>query len=515
MTASPTRQDDRQPATTPTRSPPGRQAPLPGMAFDLDRKAGGPISRQLFEILRVAIQDGRLPPGSRLPSWRDLAVNLGVARGTVRAAYDRLADNGLVTASGAAGTWVSIKASSNERPPPTKASTPRGLGRRAGGPALPFQGGVPAQDGFPGKAWSRALSRAGRTDATNSVSYSDPGGRPELRAEIAGMLAVLRGLRCTPEQIFITTGFAGGLGLALQAIDLPAGTRVWTEEPGYPVARAGLALAGLRPAPCRVDDQGLDVEAAEKTFPSAAAALVTSSQQAPMGAALSASRRRKLLDWSARTGGWILEDDYLSDLQLMGRAARPLATDAEDPHRILHIGSFSKTLKPGLGMGFLVAPPELVSKLASICLALRPGPGDAVQLALAELIASGLYVRHLRRMKALYSARWEALLALSPAHFSGAPLAGPQTTLFLPAGTDDVALVSRARVLGIAPTALSPWYATEGARRSGLILSVTNLGPDQLPAAWRALASLLPGLSGAETSLESPAGVTIARSPLV
>ena len=462
----------------------------PGLRIRLNRAAASSLTEQISQTIRAAILEGRLEPGARLPSWRDLAAQLGVARGTVRAAYERLADELLVAASGPAGTHVT------EQPPraPTAAvvdSAPAPQDRPLGYAAvpLPFQMGVPATDGFPVKLWARVVARAARADAATPIRAHDPCGVPELRAQLAGYLALARGIRCAPEQIIVTRGFRDGLNLAIRTLRVE-GCAAWTEEPGYFVTRSGLTLAGMRPIPIPVDDHGLCVQHGVATAPDAALAVVTAGQQAPLGVTLSSARRHALLRWAIRSGGWIIEDDYLSELQLRGRAA-PALLAMDHAGRVIYAGTFSKTISPSVGVGFLVVPPALAARFAEVAARLAPAPNAMMQLAVAEFLREGHYLRHLRRMKRLYATRRDALRTCLGGMSGVEAMAGLALVLRLPPGTDDVAIARRALDHGLAPAALSRWYATDAARAPGLLLGVTNLADAGLQRACDRLKAVI------------------------
>jgi GntR family transcriptional regulator / MocR family aminotransferase len=205
--------------------------------------------------------------------------------------------------------------------------------------------GLPAQDYFPAKLFARIRARAVRAEASAAANHSDPCGEPELRREIAAHLAIARGVVCSPSQIIVTSGFTGGLGLTLRVLGLE-GRRAWIEDPGFPLTRRGLEIAKLTLTPIPVDANGIDVDHGVQVAPDAAVAVVTPGQQAPLGSTLSRARRIRLLDWAAQTGAWIIEDDYLSELQLKGRAAPALAS-LDRVGRVIHVGSFSKTISGG------------------------------------------------------------------------------------------------------------------------------------------------------------------------
>lgn len=474
----------------------------PSLDVSLDRLSSEPLSAQIAGNLRLAIRDGRLAPGARLPSWRDLAARLGVGRGTVRSAYERLIDERLVVAAGAAGTRVAAQPARTESaaaPAPALNAPLSGLLHDFSAPPLPFEMGVPAQDAFPAKLWSRLRARALRTGAMSPVTYPDPRGAAALRSQLASYLAIARGIHCVPDQIVLTAGYRGGLGLTLAALQL-AGRTAWIEEPGYMVTRTGLQLAGLRAVPIPVDAHGLDVERGLALAPEAALAVVTPGQQAPTGVPLSPARRQALLRWAARAQAWIVEDDYLSELQLQGRAAPALA--ATDRHgRVIHIGTFSKTMSPALGLGFVVAPLPLAERFAEVAGCLAPAPNLATQLAFAEFMAEGHYLRHLRHMKALYAQRRDALRGLLRTLLDSRPgpqgdvdaMAGLAVRLRLPPHCDDRAIAAEAVRRGIAPSSVSRWYADPGRhpQQRGLLLGVTNLSEARLEPACDTLMALL------------------------
>ncbi|HEX3760886.1 MAG TPA: PLP-dependent aminotransferase family protein [Kofleriaceae bacterium] len=455
-----------------------------GFRIRLDRDAASSLTEQISRTIRAAILDGRLAAGARLPSWRDLAAQLGVARGTVRAAYERLTDELLVTASGPGGTHVT------ERPPRATVAAPAVQDRmpRYPIPAMPFQMGVPAYDAFPAKLWARVFARAARAEAA-APGYPDPRGALELRAQIAGHLALARGIRCVPEQIIVTRGYRDGLNLAIRTLRLEGGV-AWMEEPGYFLTRSGLTLAGMRPAPIPVDEQGLDVQQGIAVAPDAALAVVTAGQQAPLGVTLSSSRRQALVRWATRAGGWVIEDDYLSELQLTGRAAPALAA-MDRTGRVIYAGTFSKTMTPSIGLGFVVAPAALAAQFTEVAACLAPAPSPVMQLAVAEFLRDGHYLRHLRRMKRLYAARRDALRRCLGSMSGAAEMAGLALLLRLPRGTDDVAIERKALARGLAPAALSSWYATDADRAPGLLLCITNLADAGLQRACDRLRALV------------------------
>jgi GntR family transcriptional regulator/MocR family aminotransferase len=432
------------------------------LKLELDRFAKTPLADQIRKGIGGAIESGVLAPGARLPSWQDLAAQLGVARGTVRTAYEKLSAAQLIVASRATGTHVAERprAVSRSEQPPDPGSFMAMYQEMTQGPAI-FQMGVPAEVTFPATLLARIRSHAIRAEARAAHIYPDPRGELELRREIAGHLAVARGIACSPSQVIITGGFSSGLGLALRVLGLE-GQKAWTEEPGFPFTRRALELARLSLAPIPVDANGIDVDHGLRREPDAKLVVVTPGQQAPLGVTLSLERRLRLLDWAARKSVWVIEDDYLSELQLKGRAAPALAS-LDRGGRVVHIGSFSKTVSPTLRLGFLVAPVSLLSRFAEVAACLAPAPGPSVQLAIAEFMHEGHYLRHLRRTKRAYSVQAASITT-----------AGLAVLLRLPDGAPDASIAREALAFGMAPTALSVWHARPSSGRSGLLLGIAT-----------------------------------------
>jgi GntR family transcriptional regulator/MocR family aminotransferase len=500
-------------------------APSP-LELRLDKHSPVPLSDQIHRGIAAAIERDVLSAGMRLPSWIDLAAQLGVARGTVRVAYEKLAAAQLIEASRSAGTRVAHRPSTMGRAigmgldAHGGAAAGSGAGPGAGvgpgvdarmavgvspaaidpgafvsmyreltaGPGL-FQPGIPSRDSLPAKLMTRLRARALPAETSGAPLYPDPRGELALRREIAGYLAIARGIVCSPDQILVTAGYAAGLGLALRALGVE-GRRAWMEEPGFFFTRHALGLARLETVPVRVDEEGLEVEEGCRLAPDAALAVVTPGQQAPLGVTMSLRRRLQLLDWAERTGAWIVEDDYLSELQLQGRAAPALAS-LDTRGRVLHVGSFSKTLDPRLRLGFLVAPVALLPKLAEVAACLAPPPGPAVQQAIAGFMREGHYLRHLRRTKRLYLAQRDALIAqlqgLGLEHRAAALAVLVRT----PAGTSDLALARALFPFGISPAPLSVWYARPALARAGLMLSVATAPVAQIERGCERLKAVL------------------------
>jgi GntR family transcriptional regulator / MocR family aminotransferase len=445
------------------------------LQLELDRSAKTPLAEQIRNGISTAIENGVLASGARLPSWQDLAAQLGVARGTVRSAYEKLSAAQLIVASRAAGTRVADRPSRTIRldQPPDPGSFMEMYREMTAGPAI-FQMGVAAQETFPATLFARIRSHAVRAESSAAPLYPDPRGELELRREIAAYLAIARSIECSLSQIIVTGGFSSGLGLALRVLGLE-GRKAWMEDPGFPFTRRGLELGRLSLAPIPVDADGIDVDHGLQHAPDAALVVVTPGQQAPLGSTLSLARRLRLLDWVAHENAWVIEDDYLSELQLKARAAPALAS-IDRAGRVIHIGSFSKTLSPTLRLGFLVAPLPSASRFAEVAACLAPAPGPSVQLATAEFMREGHYMRHLRRTKRVYSAQRDALLKCLRQRAKDIDIAtaGLAALLRLPDGVPDLTIARETLPFGLAPAPLSVWYASPASARSGLLLGIAT-----------------------------------------
>jgi GntR family transcriptional regulator / MocR family aminotransferase len=461
------------------------------LRIHLDRTAKLPLSEQIRLSIAKAIESGVLAPGARLPSWQDLAAQLGVARGTVQVAYERLSDSQMVETFGARGTRVAPRL----RAPAAQAEAPP-LGafmstylKMIAGPAI-FQLGVPALDDLPEKLFVRARSsNLLKAGSFSSLVHPDPRGELELRREIAGYLSIARNLHCVPEQVFITSGYSAGLGLVLRVLGLD-GKKVWMEEPGYIVTRKGLELARMNVVPVPVDGEGLNVNYGIEHAADAALAVLTPGQQAPLGSTMSLRRRLQLLEWAISNDAWIIEDDYLGELQLEGPAAPALAS-LGGGERVIHIGTFSKTVSPGLRLGFVVAPIELTSVFSDVAAAFSPAPSPVVQLATAQFMHDGHYIRRIRRLKRLYSAQRDALceqLRMRNREWVGAGLA---ILLRLPDGSPDMRMVRELRTVGLSPSPLSAWFAMPSWALPGLLLGVATAPEAQVAASCRRLFEII------------------------
>ena len=480
----------------------------------LESTLEAPLYRQLFERVRAAIVSGQLPAGTRLPSTRALAAELGISRSTVVLAYELLESEGYLTGQVGHGTRVAglVTEPSPSPAQPEAASTaavdrtglrlaervaalervPRGISDR--GPAVrPFLGGQPALDLFPYALWARLLARNARGALADHSGYQDAAGLRQLREAIAAHIAVSRGVRCAPEQIVVTAGTQGALDLVARVL-LDPGEAVWLENPGYFGVFRALALASARLVPVPVDAEGLDVEAGCRLCPDARLVATTPSHQFPTGVTMSLRRRLALLDWARRSDAWILEDDYDSEFRFTGRPLEALQ-GLDRGRRVLYLGSFSKTLFPALRLGYVVAPPELVEPLLAARRAIDAHPPVLEQLALADFIREGHFARHLRRMRQHYLRRRDCLVRELRAQLGSllelnVPEAGMQLLGWLPAGVDDRRAANLAARSGLVVLPLSA-CALEPLPRGGLLFGFAAFDEDTIRRGVADLAAAL------------------------
>jgi GntR family transcriptional regulator / MocR family aminotransferase len=455
----------------------------------------------LAGAIRAAIIDGRLPTGTPLPATRLLAGDLGISRGAVVEAYQRLADEGLVNARPGTGTRVSGLA---PRPVRRKKDSPRpGL---AGATVLPqpwraraeldLSPGVPDLSGFPRAAWLRAERSVLEQASVTELGYGDPRGSEALRRELAGWLARTRGLRAAADDIIVVSGVAQALALLAQRLNAHGITRIAVEDPGSLGSREELTYWGLTAVPVPVDEHGLCTgQLADSDL---RAALLTPAHQFPTGVVLAPQRRRELLDWAVAADALIIEDDYDAEYRY-DRAPVP-AMAAAAPGHVAYAGTTSKTLAPGMRLGWLVPPARMHADLVVAKHAADLGSPVLPQLVLARLIATGELERHIRGVRTRQRARRDALLAalrsyLPEARVQGVP-AGLHLLITFPAalGLDDTDLAERIRQAEVLVHPLS-WHRQRPGE-PGLVLGYAAHTPDQLREAARRIARAVPG-SGA------------------
>ncbi|MGW3325558.1 MocR-like pyridoxine biosynthesis transcription factor PdxR [Streptomyces virginiae] len=404
--------------------------------LQLDLTAERGLRAGLTEALREAARGGRLAAGTRLPSSRSLAADLGIARNTVAEAYAELVAEGWLTARQGSGTRVAERA----RPRRPAAALPVRRPARKG-PAYSLIPGSPDLGGFPRAAWLSAARRA-LTDAPNEAfGYAvDPRGRVELRQALAGYLARARGVYADPEQIVLCAGFLHGLTLLAGVLRARRVREVAVEGYGLDFHRDLLVRAGLRTRPLGVDAEGARTGELTAT---AGAVLLTPAHQFPTGVALTPARRAAVVDWARTTGGLILEDDYDGEFRYDRQPVGAL--QGLDPDRVVYLGTASKSLAPGLRMGWMVVPPGLSAEVTAAAGPTGWACGALDQLTLAEFITSGAYDRHVRGMRLRYRRRRDELVAAVGDRVGVSGIAaGLHAVLDLPGGTERSVLQSAA-----------------------------------------------------------------------
>lgn len=478
-----------------------------------------PQHRRLYEALRGAILSRQLPFGSQLPSTRDMAQELKLSRNTVLSAFEQLLAEGYVTAQTGSGTFVAdtlpdqlAQSAAENIPQPESGTrvlnnseankTSRKLSARgesmsavAGGKLFevqPFAPGDADYSAFPFKLWQRLQNKYWRAGRPELLDYGQTGGYLPLRQAIADYLRVSRSVRVTVEQVLITAGTQQSLDLCSHLLADHQDT-AWVEDPCYWGARRALEANGLKLHPVPVDNEGMNPGAEDMDKPPRLIYL-TPSHQYPKSVVMSLARRRLLLELAARNNAWILEDDYDSEFRYAGR---PLASlQGMDYHdRVLYLGTFAKVLYPGLKIGYIVVPPDLVEPFKTALYDFqRPGQ-MMVQAALADFIELGYFATHLRKMRLIYGRRrlllqktlYGALggnIKLSPAE------AGLHLVIQLPPQADDIAMAAMAAEHDISVRALSTYYLSDQ-REKGLVVGYAYVPPEKIVFYGRLLANVV------------------------
>ncbi|MGO1055143.1 MocR-like pyridoxine biosynthesis transcription factor PdxR [Crossiella sp. CA198] len=445
----------------------------PGLDLHLAglRRTPGGVGRSLEEALREAVRTGRLAPGARLPGTRRLAADLGLARGTVVQVYTQLIAEGWLI--GSAGSSTRVAPATGVQPstaPPPPQST------------LDLRPGRPDISTFPRTAWTasirRVLSTAGRLD----FDYANPAGLPALRAAVADYVARTRGVQADPDSVVITCGFSHALAVLARVLHDQDITTIATENPSLPLHRDWLTAAGLTTTPLTVDTHGAN----PADLPTGArAALLTPNHQFPMGYLLSPSRRKSFVDWATRVDGYVIEDDYDGEFRYDQRPVGALQALA--PDRVIFAGSTSKTMAPGVRIGWLVLPPALRNPVHTKLFALGATVPSLDQMALADLITHGDYDRHIRRARQSYRRRRTELVTAiedaTGAAVHGIP-AGLQTLLPLDSVEQETRLVAKARADGLllqGMHAFGYWHSQSADSAAALVLGFATPAPH----AWR------------------------------
>ncbi len=456
----------------------------PELLVQLNRSADAPLRSQLEDGLREAVRSGRLPAHARLPPSRTLAADLGVSRRLVVDAYAQLLAEGYLRARRGAGTFVAEAAGAS---PERAAQSPRRE------PAFDFFPGNPDLATFPRQAWLRALRATLRSAPDRAFGYPHPQGAPELRRALAGHLRRVRGVVADPESIVICAGAAQGFSLLASVL---SGARLAVEDPWLPPFRTILSSHGASLLALAVDENGARIEELsrhERLDGRIDAALLTPAHQSPTGVALAPERRAAVLAWAAEGARLVIEDDY--DAEYRYDRAPIGALQGLAPDHVVYMGTVSKTLCPALRLGWMVLPRGVRGEVMRHKVTCDQGLPTIDQMALAQLIESGAYDRHLRQARRRYRARRDALLVAVARHLPGARVrglaAGLHAVLQLPREVDGAALVKAARRRSVGVYPLGHAYMQVRPRHDGLVLGYASLAEPAIEEGIRRLALAL------------------------
>jgi len=458
----------------------------------IDRVAGD-LEGQVYRVVRDRILHGHMAAGQRVPSTRALATSLGVARSTVVIAYDRLKAEGYLQSTTGAATRVAAfsapllgqSVTLRSKPPQTTEFATGGL----------FEPGVPDVDAFPHAVWARYLGARGRSLRVHDLGYGAHGGIRELREAILDHIAATRGVIARPEQVVIVPTTGAAINLLTSVLlwaDHPNDGVIWIEDPGYATAHALFRMAGAALVPVSCDAEGIDISRA--VGPSPRLIYVTPSHQYPTGATMSLSRRLALLEFARTKGAIVIEDDYDSEFQY---ASRPIAAlqGIDRGEVVAYLGTFSKTLAPGLRVAYAVVPSRLVASVEAAQRLRGATVPVHIQAALADFIREGRFRAHLRRMNGVYAERMAASVAALNGHCSawlcvGAGTGGLQlASWFRDETVDDLAAMRSVNAQGFALRAMSSLHL--GPARPGLLFGIARMDAEGADAAAARIANAL------------------------
>ena len=482
---------------------------IPPVELDLD--SATPLYRQICMWFQRSILGGQLRRGQRVPSTRALAKALRISRIPVLSAYELLIAEGYFHAYRGAGTCVS-RSVPDAFPRPERDGIPdqiavapdsraeRTISRRAIGMRAPAHAWLKTARScvdlkhFPIDVWAKLLRRHADIVSKETMGYGEPMGYWPFREAVAEYLGAARAVKCHPAQVLVTTGSQQALQISALAL-LDPGDRAWIEEPGYPGTQQALRAASATLIRIPVDLHGMSVEHGIRAADDAHAAYVTPTHQYPMGVALSPSRRIELLNWAARRGAWIVEDDYDSEYRFAGN---PLASlqGLDRNGRVIYVGTLAKTMFPTLGLGFAVIPEDLVASFLDIRSAVdTAGTSMLYQMAMTDFIREGHFSRHIKRMRAVYMEKHQAMVEALLAEASDIlEVVGDSAGLYviarLPPGIDDTEIADSARRMGLPVSSLSRCFVS-APDRGGLTLGYSNVDIGEISAYVRSLTALI------------------------
>jgi GntR family transcriptional regulator/MocR family aminotransferase len=471
--------------------------------------AAMPLHARIQRAIRQLIVDGALGPGKPLPASRGLAKSLGVSRDTIETAYAQLHAEGFIDRRVGSGSFVAEMTEftpgrrlsqrdallRNQAPSLSArgAAMFRGGGVRELPSPRPFAHGVPETRTFPLQLWERLERQVRKEAGALTLLHGDPQGTEPLRRAIADHVNLERGARATADRVLVLTSSQQAMSLCANML-LDPGDRIFIEDPVYYGARKAFDAAGLECVPVRVDRQGIVVEQILAEPRRAKAVFLTPSHQFPTGATLALERRLALIEWAARQRSWIIEDDYDSEFHYAGKPTA--CVQGLDPHdRTIYIGTFTKSLFPGLRIGYVVLPPQLVKPM-TVARTLLDGHSAAMaQLTLARFMQGGHFGAHVRSMRGIYAERLDVLVSLVQRHLSGfveprVPIGGLQMPCILTCGMPERVAVAAALGVGIELLGLSALHAA-GDGEPGFLMGFAAYTPLEIERAVKRLADAL------------------------
>ncbi|HEU5129232.1 MAG TPA: PLP-dependent aminotransferase family protein [Glycomyces sp.] len=459
------------------------------LGIKLDRGGSTLLRDQLRQQIKDLIDSGSVAAGARLPGTRRLAVDLDVSRSVVTEAYQQLEAEGYLLSRQRSGTVVSERAARGDARLSARPPDPAGALRTTGDePPIywDLRSGLADVNAFPRRQWMESLAGVFRSATPRQLGYPPLAGLIELREELAAYLRRVRGVDAAAEQIVVTGGFAQGLALLCHLQLRDGFGTVAVEDPNHPGQRDFMSEIGVRCVPVPVDREGIDVDALART--GARMVLVTPTHQFPTGLVTSQHRREALVAWARRTGSVIVEDDYDGEFWYDSQP-QPLALQSLGPDVVAYGGSVSKTLIPGLRLGWLVLPPRLVEPVLRIRSHHDLGMSSVDQLGFMNFMAGGQLDRHLRNMRKRYSARSQAVVVALRERLDGAEVyghsAGLQRFVALPPGVPEGRVVAEARRSGVVVRGGRHFTMTNRDLPDGLVIGCTFYPPQSLAAAVR------------------------------
>jgi GntR family transcriptional regulator/MocR family aminotransferase len=400
---------------------------LAGLKIDSRSKVS--LSVQVYNLFRDLILSQRLRPGNRLPATRNLAIELGISRTIITQGFEQLIMEGYVVGKPGSGTYVAYEIPDNliaanlngrekfQKNPPNHKSVELSIKDQVlvrnseREEIIPFLNGTPAMDFFPYKIWFQVAKQEIKQLKKYHLGYEDASGYMPLRQEIANYLRLARAVKCEANQIIIVNGAQQGLNIAVQCL-LSKRDLAWMEDPGYHGAKFAFSQNGVKICPVPIEQDGLNINYGIDKYGKAKLAYVTPSHQYPLGGTMSLTKRFQLLKWAAKNKMWILEDDYDSELRYNGRPLSSLQ-GLDNTGRVIYIGTFSKILFPGLRLAYLVLPnEEMVNKFKKVKAMVDRQSPILDQLLLTKFMKDGHFLRHIRKMRLLYSQRKDILCDL-------------------------------------------------------------------------------------------------------